>query len=177
MSLDPLNPNMKIWYTAVLAGMGKFKPALDIAEEVVANDPGNFMANILIEFAAFQTKEYDRTIKAVRYSLPFRIEEDAFKEIERIYEKHGIVSAYEEIMKQLEEFAKNNTTGFMDMTMRYICANQADKAMEWIEKGLQMHNPQMVYITTHLYNLNTLFTNPRFIEIAEEMNLPIPETD
>jgi len=177
MSLDPLNPNMKIWYSAVLAGMGKFKPALDILEEVVANDPSNFMANIGIEFAAFQTKEYDRTIKAVRYSLPFRIEEDAFKEIERIYEKHGIVSAYEEIMKQLEEFAKNNTTGFMDMTMRYICANQADKAMDWIEKGLQMHNPQMVYITTHLYNLNTLFTNPRFIEIAEEMNLPIPETD
>ena len=174
MSLDPLNPVMKWWYSALLSGIGDCKTPLAIMEEIVAADPENYMANGVIELAAFQCKEYDKVIKAVRYSLPFPIEEDTFKEIERIYGEHGIVSAYEEIMKQMEAFASSNPIPPMDMAMRYIMANQLDKAMDWIEKGFEMHDPQITYITTHLYNLDPLFKNPRFIAIVKKINLPLP---
>jgi hypothetical protein len=74
----------------------------------------------------------------------------------------------------MEAFARNNPITFMEMAFRYVYANQLDKAMDWIEKGYEMHDPQMTYITTRMYNIDPLFTNPRFIEIAEEMNLPLP---
>ena len=62
----------------------------------------------------------------------------------------------------------------MDMAMRYIYANLPDKAMDWLEKGYEMHDPTMPYITTHCFNLDPLFSNPRFLDIVKKMNLPLP---
>jgi hypothetical protein len=60
------------------------------------------------------------------------------------------------------------------MTYRYLFANQPDKAMDWIEKGFELHDPQMSYISSKIYYLDPLFTNPRFIEMCKKMNLPLP---
>ncbi len=173
--LDPLNPLMKGWYGALLMGIGDCQTPISFGEEVVAVDPENYFGNATIEGAAYACKEYDKVIKAVRYALPFPLEEDSYQEIELIYIEHGIESAYLRITKLLEEFAQNNPVTFMDLAFRYIIANQPEKAMDWIEKGYEMHDPQMTYITTQMYNLEPLFTYPRFIEIVEKMNLPLPE--
>jgi len=141
----------------------------------VAADPENFNINGLIELIAFRLKKYDKVINAVRYALPFPMEEETFKEIERIYRESGIVAAYEEIMKHMEKFAENNYVGFQDMALRYIIANQPDKAMDWVEKGFEMHEPQMTYITTPARFFDRLFGNPSFIAICKKMNLPLPK--
>jgi len=176
-SLDPLNPNMKIWYAATLLATGDFKTGLSLLEEVVAVDQGNYMANSAITMAAYRTKEYDKVIRAEKYLLPLLIGENAFKEIERIYDEHDITLAYNEIMKHLEEFAQNNPISPIDMAYRYITANQPDKAMDCIEKGFEIHDPVMIYIATKMCNLDPLFKNPRFIAICEKMNLPLPKPD
>jgi tetratricopeptide (TPR) repeat protein len=173
--LDPINPMMKCQYGALLTGVGDCKTALALTEEVVAAYPEHYLANSLIENAAFCLRDYDRVFKTAKYLLPMPIEEDAFKEIERIFYDQGFVSAYEEIVKQMEEFATNNPVSIIDMAVRHIMANQLDKAMDWIEKGFEIHDPQMVYITSGMYNLDPLFKNPRFIAIVEKMNLPLPE--
>jgi TolB-like protein len=176
-SLDPLNPNMKCWYAATLMEAGDFKTGLSLAEEAVAVDPGNIMAHSGIIMAAYRNKEYDKVLGAEKYLLPFHIEEDAFKEIERIYGEHGIALAYDQIMKHLEEFAQNNPISPIDMAFRYITANQPDKAMDWIEKGFEIHDPAMIYIATKMLNLDPLFKNPRFIAICEKMKLPLTKSD
>jgi hypothetical protein len=176
-SLDPLNPNMKCWYAATLMAAGDFKTGLSLAEEVVEVDPGNIMANSAIIMAAYRFKEYNKVLRAEKYIFPFPIEEDTFKEIERIYSEAGIVSAYEEILKHLEKYAENNYIQFLDMTFRYLFANQPDRAMDWIEKGFEMHDPQMTYIATTVYYLDPLFKNSRFIAICEKMNLPLSKSN
>jgi hypothetical protein len=80
-------------------------------------------------------------------------------------------------MKHLEKYAENNYICFMDMSTRYIIANQPDKAMDWIEKGFELHDPQMTYITTTGRYFDQLFGNPRFIAICEKMNLPLPKSN
>ena len=67
--------------------------------------------------------------------------------IKRIYEESGIASAYEELMKYMEEYAEKNYVSFFDMAFRYLVANKPDKAMDWIEKGFELHDPLMTYIT------------------------------
>ena len=79
-------------------------------------------------------------------------------------------------MKHLEKYAENNYIGFFDMAFRYIIANQPDKAMDWIEKGFESHDPLMTYITKSAQILEPLFGNPRFIAICEKMNLPLPKS-
>jgi TolB-like protein len=175
-SLDPLNPNMKCWYAATIMATGDSKTSLSLAEEAAAADPGNIMANSCIEVAAYRLKEYDKVIRSMKYNLPF-IEEDTFKEIAGIYSESGIVSASEELVKHLEKFAENNYIQFLEMTMRYLYVNQPDKAMDWIEKGFELHDPQMSYISSTIYYLDPLFGNPRFIAICEKMNLPLPKSN
>ncbi len=175
MSLDPLGPMMKLMNLGTLVLAGDYETSLSLAYELVAADPENFNINGLIELIAFRLKKYDKVINAVRYALPFPMEEETFKEIERIYRESGIVAAYEEIMKHMEKFAENNYVGFQDMALRYIIANQPDKAMDWVEKGFEMHEPQMTYITTPARFFDRLFGNPSFIAICKKMNLPLPK--
>jgi adenylate cyclase len=175
LDLDPLNPYIKVWYGAILPCVGDYKTALELAETITATDPGHYLANNIIQFAAFYCQEYDKSIKAERYLLPaFGVKEDDIKEIERIFNEQGIVKAYEKIMIHLEDFASNNPISPLDMAVRYMFVNQPDKAMDWLEKGFELHNPAMTYIATKMCNFAPLFNNPRFIDIVKKMNLPLP---
>jgi hypothetical protein len=131
----------------------------------------------LIELAAFRLGEYDKAIRAVKYSLPYAMEEDVYEEVVRIYSESGIVAAYEEIMEFLEKTAENNPVSPLDIAMRYIMADQPGKAMDWIEKGFETHDQQTTYITATGGHFEQLFSDPRFIEIVEKMNLPLPKTE
>ncbi len=139
--------------------------------------PSNLNLHQMIEISAFRLKDYDKAIRAVRYALPFPIEEEAFKEIQRIYTESGIVPAYEEILKHVEKFAESHPLCFMDMAFRCLVANQHDKAMDWVEKGFEMHDPQMAYLTTPAQYFDALFGDPRFIAICEKMNLALPGSE
>jgi TolB-like protein len=177
ISLDPLNPATKLMYIGTLVQAGDNKTSLSLMEEALVANPKDFNYNGMLEIVAYKCKDYDKVIEAVKYALQFTIEEDAFKDIERIYRESGIVSAYKEIVKHLEKYAENNYIGFSDMALRYIIANQPDKAMDWIEKGFESHDPIMTYITKSDQIFDPLFGNPRFIAICKKMNLPLPKTD
>jgi len=174
LSLDPLNPMMKQLNIGTLLQAGKYQASLSLAEEALAEDPDSFNLNQMIEIAAYRLKQYDKVLRAVRHVLPFPLEEDAYKDIERIYSESGIVTAYEKIVERLEKYAESQPVGFHDMAFRYLVADQLDKAIDWVEKGFEMHDPLMTYITTPAQYFDTLFGNPRFIAICEKMKLPLP---
>jgi serine/threonine protein kinase len=176
ISLDPLNFLTKLLYLGTLVQAGDSKAGLSLAQKALAANPGDININQMLEIAAYMCKDYDKVIGALKYSLPFPFEEDTYKEIEKIYRESGIVSAYEELMIHLEKYAENNYIGFMDMAFRYIIANQPDKAMDWIEKGFELHDPQMTYITKTAQIFDSLFGNPRFFAICEKMNLPLSKS-
>jgi TolB-like protein/Tfp pilus assembly protein PilF len=177
IKLDPSNPSVQSLYSALLTSLGDCKGGLTYAEKVVAADPKSYLGNSALEAAAFQCKDYEKVIKAVKYSFPINIEENAFKEIEKIFYKQGFAAAFKEIMPRMESFASSNPVGVMDMAMRYIYTNLPDKALDWLEKGYEIHDPTMPYIATRCFNLDPLFTNPRFLAIVKKMNLPLPKNN
>jgi len=175
ISLDPFNPNTKLLYIGTLVLAGECKASISLMEEALATNPKDFNINGMLEAAAYGCKDYDKVIRALKYSLPFPFEEDKYKDIEKIYKESGIVTAYEELMKYLEKYAESNYIGFFDMAFRYKIANQPDKAMDWIEKGFESHDPLMTYM--FISRSEPLFGNPRFIAICEKMKLPLPKSD
>jgi hypothetical protein len=58
-----------------------------------------------------------------------------------------------------------------------MMVDQPDKAMEWIEKGVEVRDPVMPYLGTQGFFCEPLFDNPRFITVLEKMNLPLPKTE
>jgi TolB-like protein len=175
LRLDPLNPMMKLINIGTLLQAGEYEASLSLAEEALAEDPDNFNLNQMIEIAAYRLNQYDKVLRAVRHVLPFPLEEETYGVIEMIYKESGIVAAYQKILERLEKYAESQPVGFWDMAFRYIVANQLDKAMDWVEKGFEMHDPLMTYITTPARYFDALFGDSRFIAICQKMNLPLPE--
>jgi tetratricopeptide (TPR) repeat protein len=172
--LDPKNSVTKSLYATVLIWAGDCKTALAIEEEVLATDPDNYLAYYGIHVGAFLCKEYDKLINAEKYFLrKYHVKEEDIHEIDRIFKEQGLVKAYEKIMKHLEEVSENNHISPFHMAMRYIYGNQEEKAMDWLEKGFELHDPVMTYIAV-TETFAPLFDNPRFIDIVEKMNLPLP---
>ena len=113
-------------------------------------------------------------MNAERYFLRmYNVDEEDIQEIDGIFNEQGLVKAYEKIMKHLEKVSEIYPVSPFDMAMRYMIGNQPDKAMDWLEKGFEIHDPVMTYITV-TQTFAPLFDNPRFIDIVEKMNLPLP---
>jgi TolB-like protein len=172
IDLDPSNPLLQVLYSALLVGVDDCETALAHLEKVVAVEPGNVMANNVIELAAFRCGDYSRAFEAAKHILGLLLDEDTFKKIERIYEEQGFTVAYLEIARQMDAYAENGLISPIEPAVRYIYADMPDKAMDWLEKGFELRDPNMPYIATGVYNLDPLFSNPRFIDIVEKMNLP-----
>jgi len=175
ISLDPLNPNTRLLYIGTLVQAGETGASIPLMEEALIANPEDFNINGMLEIAAYKYGDYDKVIKSLKYSLPFAFNEEKYSEIERIYRESGIISAYRELMKYLESYAEKNFIGVFDMAARYIIADQPDKALYWLKRGYDLHDPLMPYITKSARIFEPLFGDPGFIEIVNKMKLPLPD--
>ena len=181
--LDPLNPVILVTYSAALLFEDDCETARIHSEKALEIDPGNFLANNSLGGVAFRCKDYKKAFEIEELNLQAYLsstghfDEDAFKEIERIFDEQGFFAAYEEILKQYEVLYEKGLINPGVMAINYITGNQQDKAMDCLERGFEVHDPQMPYIASGGYPFDSLYANPRFIAIREKMNLPSPSID
>ena len=70
LSLDPLNPIMKLTNIGTLLQAGEYQVSLSLAEEAVADDPDNLNLNQMIEIAAYRLSS--TTKSSERFDTFFR---------------------------------------------------------------------------------------------------------
>jgi len=179
IKLDPLNPLLQIEYAVSLQMRRDFASAFSVLEKVLASDPDNVVANSSIEAAAFQLGDSNRVFEADKNYLPrlYSFNEENMNEIEKIYNERGFNAAFEELMRQMEILAETGWVSCFDMACKYYMLKQDDMAIEWIEKGVDVKEGEIVLIGTGFGNFTRLYDNPRFIEVLKKMNLPLPKSD
>ena len=177
--LDPLNTIILVTYTYALLCADDCEAAMTIAEKALAIDPDNFLtSNQLYETAAL-CGEYDVVFETYKLDLQVyyreQLDQNDFKKIEKIFNEQGYYAAYEEILRYYEIAAEKGFIGPGVMAVRYMMGNQQDKAMDCLEEAFEIHDPQMPYIAAGGYPFDSLYDNPRFIAILNNMNLPLPD--
>jgi len=180
VELDPLDPLVLSLAAVVYNNAGDRKNALNYLDKALSIDPHHFFTINLVEQIAFQNGDYDKAFEAGKFMMTNDLlssEKDAIKEIERIFSEQGFFAAYEAITKQMEIMAQNEYINPMEFAVRYSWLNHYEKAMDWIEKGFELRDQNMPYITTGIYKFDSLYDNPRFVDIVEKMNLPLPKTE
>jgi len=179
LDLDPLNPLIQILFSSAQFFTKGCEAAQPYLEELLAIDPYNFSANFILNQAAFRCGDYDKVIASEKHVLQTvmggQFDEDAYKEIERIFDEQGFFTAYEKILPLYEDLAHNKIITPMDLAIAYTKGNQKDKVMDLIEKGYEIHDHTMPYIAIKAYCFDSLYDNPRFISILRKMNLPLPK--
>ncbi len=63
-----------------------------------------------------------------------------------------------------------------DIGTFYAMAGEKHKAIEWLEKGLEVHDPVLPYLGYPLF-VDLLRGNPRFKDLLRKMNLPVDEKE
>ena len=170
--LDPLSPLIQTSYGHILCCEENCDSALTIFETILASDPDYYYAWDATRIAAARCGDLNSFFEAEKRYLP--LEQETMKEIEKIYNEKGFYPAYEEITRHMEVLAKKDFILPVDMALRYYVINKDDKAMDWLEKGFELHDPNLPFCLFSLMGFKRLYDKPRLIEIAEKMNLPVP---
>ena len=172
VDLDPMNPLVLSLYAVVLSGNNQWDKAYEHVSKAVSIDPFSFFAHHIMEFVAYEVGETNAFIKAIRFIFPF--EDEVFLSIERIAKEEGLQEAYRELVVHLEVLQQSSFLVPVHMANRYARINQKNKLLDQLELGFEIHDQNMPYIATGFTKLEPAYGNPRFLDLIEKLNLPMP---
>jgi hypothetical protein len=84
------------------------------------------------------------------------------------------MEAYKELISYLEILEQSQYLNPIHMANRYIRTNQNEKAMEYILKGVEVHDQNVPYIVSGYMKYDPLYGDPRFRAMVEQLKLPMP---
>jgi tetratricopeptide (TPR) repeat protein len=150
--------------------MGDPRAAIKFHKETLALDPNHRLTLIQLSVAYRDIGEYEKWFEL--WKRTSRYDDDDIAEIDSVFQEEGYLAATDMITKLEEEAADEKQINISGHVNRYLELGQNDKAMDWLEKGYEIHHPSMPYI---LSRWDQLHDNPRYIALLKKMNLPIPK--
>jgi len=172
VDLDPLNPLIQGLYAALLVQTGDYEAAIAPAKKVLTLVPNHPLAFRVLRIAYYFTEDYTKSFEILMQMIPF--EEDVILNLQNTFDKQGYSPALQEVVNLLELAAQQNFIQPFIVATYYLELKNTEKALEWLEKAFEGHDPDTPYISTYFAEFDQLYDNPRFIAILEKMNLPLP---
>jgi TolB-like protein len=167
--LDPLNPLIQALYGVVIMGKDNWEAAKQQFEKALALDPNHFFSLQLMDIVTLHLGDEEGVFDNYERFLPFP--ETFFDSVMTVYHTFGFIPAYESVLREIEQ------SGYgvpLDLSMRYNLIHRYETAMEWLELGYEVHDPNMPYIGTGLCAFDSLYHDPRFVAIMDKLALPMP---
>lgn len=165
VKLDPFNPMNKSLTPAERSPQAR----MENAKKVLSNEPNHRLSKIQLSVAYRDMGEYEKWFEL--WKEVNRYDDEDIAEVDKVFQDRGYLAAVEKIIKLEEEKADEKQINICGVARRYLVLNNYDKAMDWFEKGYEIHHPCMPYIGKE----DKLMDNPRYIELLKKMNLPLPE--
>jgi len=173
VELDPLNPLVRSWYAFALYSQRRYDEAIAAAREALHLQPGFPVATNALMYAMHEKKGMEREafeaakeLARVTYSDP---------KVEAALDEGYAEGGYSEAMKRGAEALVARLPGTFclpsDIAMFFAMAGDDSKALDWLEKGLEIHDPALPFIDDPLYD--SLRAEPRFQALLRKMNLPV----
>ena len=95
-------------------------------------------------------------------------------EIKEILKESGHLAALQEITARLELKSQSEYVSPYLLAHRNYDIKKYDRALDWLEKAFELHEPNIPYIIANRTQFGELYEHPRFIAIIEKMGLPKP---
>jgi len=169
LELDPFNALFHGLYGVVLCFDRRYDEALAAANTALAIQPDNPVARS----ALF----YSRCAMGMRDELLALQRERIAHDPERVaaFERGLAEAGYEGVQRRLADYwaARYGKPGGIrarHIAVRYLLAGNNDRALEFLEKAYEEHDPNLPYLGNPLYD--PLRSDPRFQELLRRMNLP-----
>jgi len=171
--LDPFNPLIRSFYALALYSRRRYEEAIAVAREALrlqADFP--IAVNVLLlamhELTGMEKEAFEaaKAFARVTYNDP---------KIEAALDEGYAQGGYAEAMRRGAEALIGRLPRTFclpsDIAMFYNMAGEKNMALDWLEKGLEIHDPALPYLGMPDYD--SLRPDPRFQDLMRRMKLPV----
>jgi tetratricopeptide (TPR) repeat protein len=169
LELDPLNALFQAFYTVGLHIPGRYNEAIAQFHKALRTSPELPFAHWELSCVFFTKGRYEESLAEVKaYYAGDREMEEA---LAQGYAQAGYRGAMKRAADARAARARESYVLPSDVAMLYAWAGEKAQAVAWLEKGFEVHDPNMPYISVDP-TYNTLRSDPRFQALMRRMNYP-----
>ena len=172
LKLDPYNPLIKNIYAVNLLFARRYDDAVKVSQDALLMDPTNPVGLFANAFALHMTGRYSEALNAWKasYLNNYKGYKDIVHAFDQGYTKTGYLGALkleaDTLAVQLKGIYYNPT----DISTLSLIAGDNKKAMEYLTKAFEVHDPNLIYVLLPLYD--NLRNEPGFQDLCRKMDLP-----
>jgi serine/threonine-protein kinase len=174
LELDPYNSLFQSLSAADFLLVRRYDDAIAQARSAQRTNADDPVAHTIIEVCFFMKGVYKEAFAEWKasWNTPSYGNRDIAEALDRGYTEAGFTGA-------LKRAADADASLFLlgkvfdtpwNIAMEYIMAGEKDRALEWLEKGFELHDPNMAYLAFPCFD--NLRSDPRFQDLVRKMNLP-----
>jgi tetratricopeptide (TPR) repeat protein len=170
LELDPFNALFHGMYATVLSGDRRYEEAIASARTSLAMQPSMPVARTPLQRALYSNGMRDEHLVYQRDW--FVGDPELVAALEQGLTQAGYEGAQRRIADLLAARYKKSGRGRVTgIAQQYLYASDYGRAMDWLEKGFEVRDPNMPYIGFQpIYD--PLRSDPRFQDLLRRMNLP-----
>ncbi len=169
LELDPLNALIQLHYGALLMSAGKYDEAIAQCRKLLKTSPQNPGAHADLATIFFVTGRYKESLTETVAS--YAGDHELEKTLMQGYAQSGFRGAMKRAADLLAARARNTYVSPCEIATLYNEAGAKGLALEWLEKGLEVRDPNIAYLN-FWPDLKPLRSDPRFQLLLRQMGVP-----
>jgi TolB-like protein/tRNA A-37 threonylcarbamoyl transferase component Bud32/Tfp pilus assembly protein PilF len=171
MELDPFNELFQSLYAVDLLYVRRYDEAIAQCRTALRTVPDHPVAqNILWWALSLKRMQNEALAVSKAYLNGVYRDRDVEKAFDRGYAEGGYSGAMRRAAEALAAHFRKSYVNPSDIAQLYLEAGEKAQALEWLEKGVEVRDPNMPYIGAPFYD--SLRADPRFQALLRRMNLP-----
>jgi tetratricopeptide (TPR) repeat protein len=174
LELDPFNALFHGLYGVALVYQRRYDDSIAAARTALALQPGQSIARTALQYGYIMNGMRDEQLAIQRARIALDPERAAA--FERGLEEGGYEGAQRGIADVLAaRYGKPGkwVLSAKAIALRYLDAGDTGRAIDWLEKAYEEHDPNLPYLGMPLYD--PLRSNPRFQDLLRRIGLPLDE--
>jgi len=172
LELDPFNATFQALYGVPLIYQRRFDDALAATRAALAMQPDNPVGLGVHWWAASRKGLYDEAFEAIKSGMIVCYADPEVEEaMDRGWARGGYTEAMAKAAAAMESRFRTAFALPSDIANFHIEAGELDQALDWLDRGFEIHDPALPYLGAPLYD--PLRSDPRFKDLLRRMNLPL----
>ena len=173
VGLDPFNPLVRSWHAFLLYSLRRYDEAIAAAREALRIQLDYPIATNVLWLIMHEKKGMEReAFEAAKDFARFTYNDPRIDSaLDEGYAQGGYFEAMKRGAEALIARLPESYCLPGDIAMFYITAGENEKALDWLEKGLEIRDPTLLQLGMPCDD--GIRSNPRFQELLRRMNLPM----
>ena len=175
LELDPLNPLFRGLFSVVLLYAHRFDDVISQGRQALRSAPDDPIAHNLL-FLTYHLKGMrpEAISSAGTYLNGVYADPDVARALQPTSTPEGYRSVMQAAAAALTAHFRKSYANPTDIAYLYVAADEKGRAVEWLEKAFELHDPSTPYIGMPFFD--SLREEPLFQELIRRMNFPAGES-